>query len=151
MAGTFELDVIRWQNECIRLQRENGVLERKVHQLSTALSRLHDELEETTTALNNVEVNSRQLNLDLQRAIQSKSELALFMTEERERVVSDMRALAQYEAAARQNAERELKILAEDERTCRLERASLREQLENAKNGHLPSNWPTVQQLRGLL
>ena len=147
----IELDVIRWQNECIRLQRENGVLERNVHELSTALSRLHDELEEATAALSNAEVYSRQLNLDLQHAIQSKSELELFMTAERERVVSDLKALAQYEAVARQNAEREMKILAEEERTCRLECISLREQLENAKHGHLPSNWPTVQQLRGLL
>ena len=65
MADTFELDVIRWQNECIRLQRENGVLERNVNQLSTALSRLHDELEETTAALTKSEADTRQLNLDL--------------------------------------------------------------------------------------
>ena len=145
------MDTVRWQNECIRLQRENGVFERNVLQLSTALSSTHDDLEATKSALSEAEAESRRLALQLQLALQSKTELTLFMTEERERAVDDLKALTQYEATARQEAENDLRSMAEELRICRSERDSFREQLENAKNGTLPSSWPTVQLLHRML
>jgi chromosome segregation ATPase len=145
------MDVIQLQNDCIRLQRENGVLERNVLQLSTALSTTHDDLEATKSALNESEAESRRLALELQHAVQSKTELALFMAEEKDRAVDDLKALTQFEATARQDIESELRDLIDELRRCRSERDTCREQLENAKHASLPSSWPTVQQLHQLL
>jgi hypothetical protein len=93
----------------------------------------------------------RRLSLLLQQASERNTELAISTQEERDRLVRDLRALSQFEMAARQHAERELESTLESERSCRHECAILRDQLDNAKHGCLPSDWPTVRQARVLL